>query len=321
MTRKHWRRYLSYPLVAFLTYLGLTLVGFFPYAGLKRLARGLAPIFKVFYLPATKLTLANLRVAFPNWSPEKYKTTCHHVIQNQIQTFLEFLWIIRFPQKLTQIVDINNAETQEILKIACSSSGAMMITPHLGNWEVLGQLVAANGAKVCAVAHQIKNPWLDRVINRARQFHGIEIIPARGAVRGMLKCLRAGKPIGMLMDQNTRPHKGGTFVNYFGLPATTTRAPASLARKLNLPVIAAACIRENGHLSVCIARLPKPASDYESDAELTQDMISANEELIRRYPEQYAWLYRRWRYVPPNISAELQQRYPYYAKPYEAPRT
>jgi KDO2-lipid IV(A) lauroyltransferase len=230
-------------------------------------------------------------------------------------TFLEFLHFTRHPERVAMAADVHDEEFRDVLATGHSANGAMMVTPHLGNWELLGQVVAAHGVRLCAVAQPIRNSWGARLVDRARRYHGLELIPVEGAARGMLRAARAGKPIGMLMDQNTRLGEGGMFADFFGLPVATTRAPAALARRLELPVVVAACVREEGRLRVRSVRLPRPVSGYSNDSELTQALMAANEELIRAYPEQYAWMYRRWRYMPATAPPEVQARYPFYAKP------
>ena len=80
-----------------------------------------------------------------------------------------------------------------------------------------------------------------------------------------------------------------------------------------------ACVREQDRLCIRVVRLPRPAADYPDDASLTQALTAAQEQLIRRYPEQYVWSYRRWRYIPESADNQLRARFPAYAREYRRP--
>jgi lauroyl/myristoyl acyltransferase len=178
---------------------------------------------------------------------------------------------------------------------------------------MLGHAGPRFGLKSSAVAKTFRNPGLDRRMVGWRQVTGLRIIPAKGAVKALLRAVRVGNHVGVLMDQNTHPRRGGIFVDFFGLPATFTRTPAMLARRMDLEVRINTFVREDGAFRFRTLPLPRPAADYADDASLTQDMVRGIEALIRRYPEQYVWLYKRWRYIPAACSAELAARFPYYA--------
>ena len=323
MRLKHcWRR-VADPVVGLAFHLVLATTGCLTYAGLRRVARAFAPAVSAAYPTGRRLVKANLALAFPDWPDDKRDGLLHRVFENASLGALEFFWFTKFPKRLTEHVDLEGDVDAKVLELGRPPRKAVMVTPHLGNWELLGQVAAANGLRLAAVAHRIRNQWIERPIDRARRFHGMEVIPADGAARGMLKTLRSGGSVGVLMDQNTRPRSGGIFVDFFGLPVTVSRGPATLARRCGVEIIVGACVRDRARLTVATAPLPRPVSAYASDAELTQDIIAANEQLIRRWPEQYAWLYKRWRYIPEDASEQMRNRYPFYAKPCEpkvAPR-
>lgn len=317
MAFKHWRRRVSYPLIGLGTHVLFFAVGCLPYRALPVVARCLAPLMSLCYREARRLVAANLAVAFPEWDEDRYLRTFREVRIHALRSGLEFLWFSRHPDRLGSAIDVDVPEVAIARAERTAGTGVLLLTPHLGNWELLGQALALNGLHVHAVVARLRNPWIDRLLSRSRRHHGIKLIYEQGAAREIIRVLRAGEHVGMLMDQNTRPSKGGIFVDFFGLPAATTRAPAALARKLRAQVIIGACVREDGKLCVRFTELPRPVSEYESDEALTRDMLAANRKLIEKYPEQYAWLYRRWRYIPPGVAPEVAERYPYYSQPLE----
>ncbi|MEG2075557.1 MAG: lysophospholipid acyltransferase family protein [Victivallaceae bacterium] len=148
----------------------------------------------------------------------------------------------------------------------------------------------------------------------------LEIIFTKGAMRAATKALHRGLGLGTLIDQNTRGRDGGEFVNFFGLPVACSKAPATMMRycrqnNLKSVIIYGTSIREaDGKVCAYMELLPKPFEDYASDEAVIQDVMNISERYIRRYPEQYLWLYKRFLYIPREISPELKSRYPYYAK-------
>ncbi len=317
MSLKRLRRRVSDPLIGLAAHGLVLLVGCLPYRCLWPLAGAVSFVASPLLRSTRRLVLANVHVAFPDWSEERRRSFFPTFVRHSVQTVLEFMWFMRRPAELGRRVQVDAAEAREYFETASSGQPVILMTPHLGNWELMGQVTAAHAENVHAVAHQLRNPWIAGIVGRARAFHGLTVILAEGAARGMLKALRAGKPVGTLLDQNTRPSQGGVFVEFFGVPAATTRAPAALARKVGARAVTAACVRENGQLRVCAARLPRPVSAYADDVALTQAMLSANEELIRRYPEQYAWTYKRWRYIPAGVHDDVRSRFPDYAREWD----
>ena len=315
MRWKQLRRSLREPFVVLVLAWSRSLVGCLPYRALPRFARMLALALRC--VPSfRKLTLANLAVAFPEKSRAERRRIWRENCAHLALTFLEFLWFDRHPERLKTLVDVSAPEAQDVLRRGRAGPGMIFLTPHLGNWEVSGQILAMHGVPFAAVAAPVKSRFVAAIMTRARTFSGMELIPEEGAVRGIVQAVRAGRSIGVLMDQNTSPRKGGIFVPFFALPAATSRAPAALARRLRLEICPGMLVREEGRLRLLIATMPKATAAYASDEELTRDLMAVNEQLIRRHPEQYVWFYKRWRYVPADVPAELRLRFPYYAQPY-----
>ncbi len=285
-----------------------------PHRALSPMARAAGRL--LFRLPPQRrLILANLAVAFPEKTAVERVRIGRDSARNLILTFLEFLWFARHPHRLKSNVDMETPEAKAMLAATLSGRGGIFLSPHLGNWELSAQIVAANGVPLTAVAAKVKSPLMEEIVTVAREFHGIRIIQEQGAVRGMLQSVRDLRPIGMLIDQNTRVRHGGVFVPFFGLPATASRAPASFARRMKLEITVNALVRVDGRLTMCRETLPRPVAEYAGDEELTADLMILHERLIRRFPEQYLWMYERWRYIPGDAAPELLPRFPFYARP------
>lgn len=312
--RRIWRK-LRYPFTTLGARLALGAVACLRYRQVERLAGFLA--FWIGCLPsARRLVCGNLRVAFPEWPEDKVRDVGRQSIRHTCLTLLEFAWFSSHPGRIREAVVYGSDESRQLIqRVIAENIPLLVMTPHLGNWELSAQFACSAGMKLCAVARGMHNPGLNRLLLDSRSHSGLEIIDRGGAVKGIVKALKDGKAVGVLMDQNTRPRKGGIFVDFFGLPVPTTRAPASLARKLDVDCPCFACIRKAGRFELHIKRLPKPVGAYRDDIELTAAMLKLNEDFAREYPEQYLWLYERWRYIPDGTAPEAAGGYPYYAKP------
>ena len=260
----------------------------------------------VFLVPTERrLILANLRLVFPEWDDARRGAVGRRSLRNLILGYLEFLWTWGRPDRLTALVDCPAAERERYAELKRRHGGVIFLTPHCGNWE-LG-LLAGNlhGIPAAAVARRQPNPWLDRAMAGGRQQLGAGLIYEKGAARQIHQTLAAGGNIAMLVDQNTRPHQGGTFVPFCGLPATMSRAPAVFARRAHAGLVFALCLRdEHDRLRLAFTPLPEIAGpgDLPDEAALCAAIARATEVIVRAHPEQYLWLYRRWRYLPPDWS-------------------
>jgi KDO2-lipid IV(A) lauroyltransferase len=129
----------------------------------------------------------------------------------------------------------------------------------------------------------------------------------------VIAAIRKGTSIGFLIDQNLSPKHGGIFVDFRGLPVPSSPLPAIVALRYGVQLVSGTCVRKaNGRFKMQLS--PVPVTKDDDKFSLTQKIIAANESLIVKYPEQYIWLYQRWKYIPSDIPTDLKAKYPYYAK-------
>ena len=274
----------------------------------RRFARLLGALVRICYRPGTRLVRENLAIAFP----EKSAAECEKLLRKNffhlMWVGLDFLRLLRHPERLEEMLE----NPHEELKAELPSQGVLCL-PHLGSWEVLAQSICLSYQHCAAVAAVFDYDILNRTLERSRSYRGLKLIPRQGAVRGCLEALNQGYCIGTLIDQNLSPRHGGIFIDFFGLPATASPLPALLHRRTGIPLLSGACVHlPDGKYRFLRKSLTIPPEA--TDAQVTQLIISANEELIRQHPEQYVWMYRRWSTIPENASPELVARYPTYAK-------
>jgi len=177
----------------------------------------------------------------------------------------------------------------------------IMLSGHFGNWEMAGYLFGVFGFPPHSVARALDNPYLDGFLRRFRERSGQRMIPKKGGYDQMLAVLRDGGVLSFLADQDAGER--GMFVEFFGRPASTHKAIALLALEHRAPVV------------VGFARRVGPGFRYEVGCEevidpeewtgtaddarlLTQRYTQTLEAIIRRDPEQYLWLHRRWKHQP-----------------------
>lgn len=283
-----------------------------------RLARFAASITSLLRTQSWKQADANLKIAFPELSQPEREKLLKTSLMNAALTGLEVMKLIRHPQRLKSIV---HTPEKRFLDLT-TDQPLIVCLPHLGNWEIFGQAAPLFGMKSAAVAEPLRNKKLDALLEQSRSLNGLEIIQRDGAARKVLRALHNNYTVGLLIDQNLSPRDGGVFSTFFGLPAPGSPLPAVLAKKLNIHLVVGASIRNPDHtFSFEFEYLPKSVDQFESADELTQTVYHAFETIIRRHPEQYTWMYHRWRYIPRNASAELQKKYPFYSlvRPYDCP--
>jgi KDO2-lipid IV(A) lauroyltransferase len=258
---------------------------------------------------------ANLAIAFPARPEPGRRALARQSLRYLLLSYLEFLWYSARPAAIARRVHIPPAVAEQLHAYRADRRGAALLSPHLGNWELGNLALNTAGLPTSAVARKLTNPYLERAFTAARTATGAQIIHEKGAVKGMLRALRDQRLLCLLVDQNTRPRHGGMFVPFFGLPATMSRAPALLTRR-GAALATIACLRQpDGTFTVHLhPLLPAGGTDLTDEA-IGALINQATEQLLAEFPEQYLWLYERWRYFPPGQD-HRRPRYPLYADTY-----
>ena len=310
---KHWRRALSDPLVYLLVRSFAASVGWCPAGGRRLFSRAVgAALWNTPGRRGRRILEANLHLAFPELSEAERYRLARLALFGMVRDAVEFTYLLQHPSHIKKRVTLDPALMA--LRQTENHPSTLVVVPHLGNWELFGHATSINGIRGTAVAQELRNPYLERMVQRIRSTHGLQIIHVKGAARGIVRAVRQGRHVAILMDQNTRIREGGEYVDFFGLPVTVSRAPAVLARRLDTGILISTCIREGDDYVTDTEPLPKSPAEYADEHELLQAIMSKVEVLVRRHPEHYIWTYKRWRYIPSGIAEEKQQRYPFYAR-------
>jgi Kdo2-lipid IVA lauroyltransferase/acyltransferase len=173
--------------------------------------------------------------------------------------------------------------------------GVLVLSAHLGHWDLLACASARCGIPVTVVTRSIKSSSLNRFWMDERSACGVRLLPAKGSARAVVNALRRSEAVAMLIDQH---EPGGEEVSFFGRPAATSAALARFARATRAPVVAAFLVRTTGGFRMEITDpLPLRWTDHRgADLRLaTQQLTQVLERVIAQHPEQWLWLHRRWK--------------------------
>ncbi|MCI0512121.1 lysophospholipid acyltransferase family protein [candidate division KSB1 bacterium] len=252
-----------------------------------------------------KVTLQNLALAFPEKNASERKQIARRVYRNLGIMTIEHL---RFPMlNPGDLLKMVTFEGEDILKRALAKGKGVIISGgHFGNWEIMGTAISAAGYPMSFVVADIHNRYLDKMINNHRKKMGVKIIPKGIAIRGVLNELKENRCVTLLMDQDAG--KNGTFVNFFGRPASAPKGPAKYSLKTGAAIIFTLSFRDpNGLLRIVFEELPDDnltGSQEEKIQVITQQMTCRLEARIREFPDHWFWMHRRWKTQPTtNVTA------------------
>lgn len=248
-----------------------------------------------------RVTQENLAQAYPEFSAQQVGRIARACYRHFGALLAEFarLSLLRF-QNVAELVDV---EGWDVLDAALSrGKGGIVVSGHLGNWELMGASAAARGYPVSYVVTGQENPRVERLMDRMRESAGVRIIRRKDAVKGVLKALKENQLVAILSDQDA--HEAGAFVPFFGRLASTPKGAATFALRTGANLIFAESYRRGrDRLKVTyelISRDDLPDDQDGAVCELTRRFTVRLEEAIRRHPEQWFWMHRRWKTHPPE---------------------
>lgn len=188
-------------------------------------------------------------------------------------------------------------ETDAWIERMKRGEGVIVVTGHIGNWEVAGAVLADRGVPLAAVVKRQRNRAFDEWLAGTRRRLGIEPIYMEDARRRIPRMLSEGRSIALVADQDARSR--GLVVTFLGRPASTFRGPARLAIQTGAPLVFGYAVRTGDGYEAAIEPVREafgPAS-VEADEELalTRAWVERLERQVRRHPEQYFWFHRRWK--------------------------
>jgi KDO2-lipid IV(A) lauroyltransferase len=239
-------------------------------------------------------------LSYPHLSPVAVEAFVRRVYLHLADMLVEILVAPRLLRRgnLGTYMEMHGLEHFD--RALAAGKGAVLVIGHQGNWEFIGYAVTLAGYPLHAIARPLDNPYLDRYLNRFRTGAGQEIVSKYNVLRQIGDMLDQNKIVVFLADQDARRH--GLFVPFFGRPASTYKAPAVMILRHGAPLLVAEIYRKGFLRHVGIARpvdLPPGLDGEEAVRYLVTTYTASLETFIRRHPEQYLWLHRRWKTRPP----------------------
>lgn len=243
----------------------------------------------------------NLKLAFPEKNEQERARILQGCFANLGRLLGEFSQLPRVtPNNLRQIIECEGLEHLEAARK--SGRGLILFTGHLGAWELSSFALSAFGYPMSFLVRRIDNPRVEELIEETRTRFGNRSIDKRSAARPLLRTLHAGGIVGILVDLNTQPHEG-IFVDFFGIPASTTTGLASIALRTKA-VILPVFIPWDEQRQRFVLRIDPPldakltGNEEEDIRQITSQFTSLIESYVRRYPEQWLWVHKRWNTRP-----------------------
>lgn len=262
-------------------------------------------------VPHRRIVRRNLKFVYPEWKQERIKEISAKVFQNIGMTFLEICQIACLPKdKLLFKTKIRGEKI--LLDAIKGNKGAILISAHLGNWEIVAPFLSANiGGRASMVGRRLRGKLINRLISGLRTRFGATVIDKEDGMPKMMRAIREGKILGIMIDQGTQSSMG-VKVNFFSRAVTATVGPALLALRCKCPVVPIFGVREdNGSLKI-VVESPlklKRTKDLKADLKVnTQLMVNAIEKAVRAYPEQWFWVHKRWKKYYPQLYPEYMAR-------------
>jgi len=276
-------------------------LGVLPRPLARSLAAMLARILYALMPKLRKTAEVNLRIAFPDWNEAQRKAVSRGMARNLGWMAAEFARFPRYSKgNIEQIVELDGHEN--FLEGQGRGKGVLVLTGHIGAWELSSFAHALYGFPLHFMARPIDNRKLDDLVSRYRCLPGNRPILKNESARVMLKILKESGTIGILADQNSMPEEA-VFVNFFGKTASTTTGIARLALHTGAAVVPGYAVWDAGIRKYRL-RFEPPVEllrtgDTERDVfENTQRFTKVIEEIIRKYPEQWVWVHGRWNTRP-----------------------
>lgn len=249
-----------------------------------------------------------IAAAFPDLAHEAVVNLALESYQHLGRTFIETALLDTLGkdglQELVETVD----GWEEVEDVMSKGKGAVLVTGHIGNWELAGAYVAARGIPLDAIVRGMANPLFDAYINHTREVMGMTVVHDSEAVKRTPRSLRAGRAVAFVADQGVLG-LASTFVPFFGRPAKTPRGAAVFALRFEVPVIFVVALRKpNGRYRIVVERIEaQRTGDMDRDVDAIVATFTEHlEKWVRAVPAQYFWQHRRWRRQPAGTPPELR---------------
>jgi Kdo2-lipid IVA lauroyltransferase/acyltransferase len=248
-----------------------------------------------------RVGMRNLALAFP----EKSEAERARILRGEFTSLgRQLAEVCQFPRytpgNIDDVVVYDGLENYE--RAYARGKGVLFLTAHFGGWELSAFAHSLHGHWLHVVMRPMDNPYLDRLVENYRTMYGNKTVGKDDFVRGLLAAMKAGETVGILMDTNMTPPQG-VFVDFFGIPACTASGLARIALRTDAAVVPGFTIWDESLGKYRLRFDPAielvRTGDQEADIVAnTQKFTKVIEDYVRKYPEQWLWVHRRWKTRP-----------------------
>jgi Kdo2-lipid IVA lauroyltransferase/acyltransferase len=283
------------------------MLSLFPVNTNLRSARAFGSLLWAFDKRHRDRAIENIALSFPELYPPQVQTIARRSIEHFCELAMDVMFTTRVISVETWHRYVHLRNFQASLDILLRGNGAIMITGHYGNWEILGYTLASLGIRTYSVARPIDNPHFDSWLLGVREKKGQIILSKRGVTTSAQEVLANKGVLAFIADQNAGPK--GMFVPFFGRLASTYKSIGLLAMQYNVPVIVGYARRRGDkfEFDIGVEDVIYP-EDWKNQPDelhyITARYTRAIEMFVREDPTQYLWIHRRWKTRPKDEVAE-----------------
>jgi KDO2-lipid IV(A) lauroyltransferase len=284
-------------------WLGLKALGLLPRPVARRVGAGFAAVAYRLRRPLRRAAETNLQIAFPEISEKKRDEVIRRMVQQVGWMAAEFSQLPKYRREnIENIVVIDGFENFDAARRR--GKGVLFLTGHMSAWELSSFAHALYGYPLHFLVRPVSNRRIDALVNHYRCLSGNRPIDKNKSARAILKVLGEAGTVGILMDHNTSLDEG-VFVNFFGVPASTSSGLARLALRTGAAVVPGFlwwdASRRKYRLRFEPAVELSRSDDEEADVhENTQRFTRVIEDFVRAHPDQWLWVHKRWKTRPPG---------------------
>jgi len=281
----------------------IKILGALPRTLARAFGVGLAQVVYLLHVRLRRVGMRNLAMVFPQKSEAERARILRGEFTSLGRQLAELCQFPRYTRdNVEQVVVYDGLENY--LQAHARGKGVLFLTAHFGGWELSAFTHSLHGHWMHVVVRAMDNVYLDRLIRNYRSMHGNKVVEKDDFVRGLLAAMKAGEVVGILMDTNMTPPQG-IFVDFFGIPACTASGMARIALRTDAAVVPTFTIWDTELKKYRLRFDPAVelvrTGDREADIQAnTQRFTSIIEDYVRKYPEQWLWVHRRWKTRPPG---------------------
>jgi Kdo2-lipid IVA lauroyltransferase/acyltransferase len=284
-----------------LAWLMIKTIGLLPRFLARTAAIALGWTVYVLHLRLRRVGMRNLALALPETSRHERARILRGVFTSLGRQLAELCLFPKYTKEnVGKVVVYDGFENFE--RALARGKGVLFLTAHLGAWELSAFSHSLQGHPLKIVMRPLDNIYLDRLLRQYRTMHGNETVDKDDFVRGLLSAMKNGETVGILMDTNMTPPQG-VFVDFFGIPACTASGLARIALRTDASVVPGFTVwdpvlrkyRLRFDPAVTLIRTGNDDADAVTNTGLFTKII---EDYVRRYPDQWLWVHRRWKTRP-----------------------